>query len=82
MVVQVAEACSAGCGVRVSGELDTDSREFVHHFVLPKGAEQVLRPPPTEVERVRLVTFGPSLRTWSVDCPVCRQAILIMQRNI
>ena len=81
MVVHVAEACSASCGVRVSGELDTDSREFVHHFVLPKGAEQLLRPPKTEVERVRLVTFGPSLRTWSVDCPVCRQAITIMERS-
>lgn len=81
MVVDVAEACSARCGVRVSGQIDTDSREFVHQFALPAGAEEVLKPRKTEVERVRLVTFAPGARVWTVDCPICGKAIAVMRKG-
>jgi hypothetical protein len=81
MVVQVSERCTMQCGVRVTGELDTETREFFHHFVLPRGAEELLKPPRTEVDRVRLVTFGPAARLWSVDCPVCRKAIVVLARD-
>ena len=81
MVVEVAEACSAGCGVRVAGQLDTDTREFFYRFTLPRGAENLLKSRSTEVERTRLVTLSPRDETWSVECPVCRGAIRIMTRN-
>ncbi|HEX7252423.1 MAG TPA: hypothetical protein VF376_06040 [Thermoanaerobaculia bacterium] len=81
MSASISEACTTECGVRVAGELDLHSREFFHYFTLPRGAEELLKPPKTEVEKVRLVTFGPGARVWSVDCPVCRKAITIMTRN-
>ena len=81
MVVQIEEACSARCGVRVSGEIDTSTREFVHQFALPPGAEEVLKPRKTEVERVRLVTFSPGSRQWFVECPICGQAITVMRKG-
>jgi hypothetical protein len=81
MVVEIAKVCSGGCGVRVTGQLDAETREFFHRFTLPRGAEQLFKPPKTEVEKVQLVTFGPNVRVWSVECPVCRQAIPIVTRD-
>jgi len=81
MTVQVDEVCTARCGVRVTGEVDTSTREFVHQFALPAGAEEVLRPRKTEVERVRLVTFSPGSRHWLVECPICGQSITIMRKT-
>jgi hypothetical protein len=80
-VVQVDESCSARCGVRVTGEVDTTTREFVHQFGLPAGAEEILKPRKTEVERVRLVTFSPGSRLWLVECPICGQNITIMRKS-
>ena len=75
MIVNVASECSAGCGVRVRGRVDTESREFIHRFTLPAGAEALVSSLPTEVEGARLVTFGPGEDAWSVPCPVCRAPI-------
>jgi hypothetical protein len=80
MVMQIDEACSTRCGVRVTGEVDTATREFVHQFALPAGAEEVLKPRKTEVERVRLVTFSPGSIQWRMECPVCGQGITIMKK--
>jgi len=81
MMLQVDEACSTRCGVRVSGEVDTATREFVHQFALPAGAEEVLKPRKTEVERVRLVTFSPGSTQWLVECPICGHGITIMKKT-
>lgn len=66
------------CGVSVKGELDEASREFVHRFSFPRGAEPILQVRATEVEGIRLVTFPPG-DEWSVDCPVCRGKILLLK---
>ena len=77
MIVRVSEKCVGNCGSEVVGEIDTESREFIHRFRLPRGADQLLPSTRTEVDGVRLVTFGPPPAPWSVDCPVCRARIPI-----
>jgi hypothetical protein len=77
MRVKVSESCTDTCGVRVAGELDTATREFIYRFTLPAGAEAVLRPRETEVEGIRLLTFAPNASRWVVDCPVCGSWIAV-----
>jgi hypothetical protein len=77
MLVKVAESCVETCGVRVSGEIDTTTREFIHRFSFPRGSEAVLPARKTEVEGVRLVTFAPEAQLWSVDCPLCGTPISV-----
>ncbi len=76
MILNVAAECSAGCGVRVRGRVDMESREFIHSFGLPAGAEALVSSRPTEVEG-RLITFGPDEEAWTVPCPICRSPIRI-----
>jgi hypothetical protein len=75
MPVNAYGKCS--CGLSVSGELDEDSREFVHRFAFPPGADALIRTRSTEVEGIRLVTFPPG-DEWSVECPVCESKILLL----
>jgi hypothetical protein len=77
MLVKVAESCVETCGVRVKGEVDTATREFIHRFSFPRGSEAVIQARKTEVEGVRLVTFAPEAGEWSVDCPLCGAAISV-----
>jgi hypothetical protein len=77
MILRVAEKCASRCGAEVVGEVDTESREFIHRFRLPRGVEDLVKTTHTEVEGVRLVTFGPDAGAWFVDCPVCRSRIAV-----
>lgn len=77
MIVKVVEACGSRCGVSLAGELDTETREFIHRFRLPSGVEDLVPRTRTEVDGVRLVTFGPGAEAWFVDCPLCRSRIAI-----
>jgi hypothetical protein len=77
MIVQVTERCTSGCGAVVVGDVDSETREFIHRFRLPRGAEDLVSRTRTEVDGVRLVTFGPDAEAWFVDCPVCRSRIAI-----
>ena len=77
MQLKVSDACPSRCGVRVEGEVDLDTREFVHRFGIPAAAATLVTPNETEVDRMRLVTFGPEVREWFVECPVCRARIAI-----
>ena len=77
--MQVSEPCAARCGAQVVGEVDTDTREFIHRFRLPRGVEDLVPRTRTEVDGVRLVTFGPDAEDWYVDCPVCRGRIVIQR---
>jgi hypothetical protein len=77
MIVSISTACPSQCGAQVRGEVDTDTREFIHRFRLPTGAEPLVQRTRTEVDGVRLVTFGPDAEAWFVDCPVCRAKIAI-----
>jgi len=65
------------CGVRVAGDLDEASREFVHRYALPGTMDGVVRARATEVEGIRLVTFAPG-DEWSLECPLCRSTILLL----
>jgi len=76
MIRKVSQSCSPQCGAQVAGEVDTDTREFIHRFRFPNGVEDLLPRTRTEVEGIRLVTFGPDSE-WFVDCPVCRGKIPI-----
>lgn len=76
MIRKASGVCPSGCGAQVDGELDTDSREFIHRFRFPRGVEDLLPRTRTEVEGIRLVTFGPDAE-WFVTCPVCRGRIAI-----
>lgn len=76
MILKVSEVCRSGCGAQVAGEIDTESREFIHRFRFPQGVEDLLPRTRTEVEGIRLVTFGPDSE-WFVSCPVCRGRISI-----
>ena len=61
MILKARGGCS--CGVTVSGDLDEDSREFIHRFSVPPGAAILMKARVTEVaEGIRLVTF-PLLRS-------------------
>jgi hypothetical protein len=77
VIVRIAEACASGCGAEVVGEVDTETREFIHRFRLPRGAEELVHRTRTEVDGVRLLTFAPDAETWFVDCPVCRGRVAI-----
>jgi hypothetical protein len=75
MITLVEGKCS--CGVVVKGELDEKSRECIHRFILPPGAEDSVQAPRTEVEEVHLVTFALDSRAWSLVCPLCGKEIRI-----
>ncbi len=77
MLVKVAQSCGAGCGVRVKGEIDTATREFIHTFSFPRGTEGLVQRRSTEVEGVCLATFALDAMDWTVECPVCHKPILI-----
>jgi len=77
MIVSVSAACPSSCGAEVRGEVDTETREFIHRFRLPSGSEPLVPRTRTEVDGVRLVTFPPDTEVWFVDCPVCRARISI-----
>jgi hypothetical protein len=69
------------CGVAVKGDLDEDSREFIHRFSVPSGAAVLVKERVTEVAGgIRLVTFPPG-DEWSVACPVCQKRILLMKAS-
>ncbi|HTO76149.1 MAG TPA: hypothetical protein VMQ61_08730 [Thermoanaerobaculia bacterium] len=69
--------CAPRCGVEIHGEFDAETRELIHRFTLPLGAEALLKTPRTEVERSRLATFAPDSKDWFVICPVCDASIRI-----
>ncbi len=76
----ISAACSEECGVQVAGELDTETREFIHRLRLPEGSEKLVTQIPTEVVPARLVTFAPETpawSAWSIDCPLCQRKIEI-----
>ncbi len=75
MRVQVVANCQPRCGVRVEGEVETSSREFIHRFTFPAGAG--VAAPPTEVEETHLATFAPDSKHWFVECPLCGAPIHI-----
>ena len=56
MIMNAEGRCA--CGVAVKGELDEDSREFVHCFLFPPGADALVGSRDTEVGRLQLVTFA------------------------
>lgn len=79
MILKARGECS--CGVAVKGELDEDSREFVHRFSVPPGAAVLVKSRATEVaEGIRLVTFPPG-DEWSLECPVCQKKILLLKSS-
>lgn len=75
MQVKVVASCRPECGVLVQGDVETTSREFIHRFLFPARATGAAVPPRTEVDEMRLVTFSPDSKDWSVDCPVCGNPI-------
>lgn len=78
--LRISAACSEECGVRVTGELDTDSLEFIHRLRVPLGSEDLVAEPETEVVPARLVTFAPETSAWSawsIECPLCHRQIEI-----
>lgn len=81
MLVRVVTSCRSECGVRVKGEIDTATREFIHTFFFPYGTEGLVTPRSTEVEGVCLVTFAPDAWDWSVECPGCGRPISVEKRG-
>jgi hypothetical protein len=77
MLTSVSAECVAECGVRVRGRIDTATREFIHRFELPAGADALLAEAPTEIDGSHLATFSPEAAEWRVECPLCRKSILI-----
>ncbi len=77
MLLKVSQRCAESCGAWVKGEIDTDTREFIHRFAFPRGSEALLPERITEVEGVRLVTFAPTVSEWRVRCPLCGNEISI-----
>jgi hypothetical protein len=63
--LKIAATCSPACGVRVEGEFDGASREFIHRFLLPMGASSAVRAAATEIEGAQLATSHPIRRTGS-----------------
>ncbi|MEP6801165.1 MAG: hypothetical protein ABJC07_04465 [Acidobacteriota bacterium] len=62
------------------GELDTDSREFIHRLRIPEGSENVVAELEAEVVPAHLVTFAPETSAWSawsIECPLRRRQIEI-----
>jgi hypothetical protein len=76
MRVKVAANCPTRCGVRLEGEVDTSSREFIHHFTLPAAA-LLTGTPRTEIEGTHLATLAPDSKDWFVACPLCSTRILL-----
>ena len=76
MILKAQGKCS--CGVSVRGELDEDSREFIHRFSFPAGADALVKSRATEVNGIRLATFSPG-DEWSVECPLCKSRILVLK---
>jgi hypothetical protein len=72
--VKISASC-ATCGVRVEGEVETSSREFVHRFYFPEGVAGAVRSVPTEFAGVHLSTFAPDSKDWFVACPLCEKPI-------
>jgi len=64
----------------VKGELNDESLECIHVFVLPAGAQASVHALSTEVEEFHLVTFALDSREWSLSCPLCGKAIFIGSR--
>ncbi len=77
MLLKVSKRCVETCGALVQGEIDTDTREFIHRFSFPRGSEALVAQRSTEVEGVRLVTFAPASSQWLVECPLCRSGIVV-----
>ncbi len=75
MIVKAEGKCA--CGLAVKGELDEESREFVHRFSFPAGADALVKSRATEVDGIRLVTFPPG-DEWDVVCPLCQARILLL----
>jgi hypothetical protein len=73
-IVKISAIC-ATCGVRVEGEVETSSREFVHRFYFPEGVAGAIRPAATEVAGTHLSTFAPDSKNWFVPCPLCEKPI-------
>lgn len=76
MIMNAGGHCA--CGVAVKGELDEESREFVHSFSFPPGADALVSSRDTEVGRLQLVTFALG-DEWDVVCPLCRARILLLK---
>jgi hypothetical protein len=76
MILKARGKCS--CGVAVKGELDDSSREFIHRFSFPAGADALVKSRATEVDGIRLATFSPG-DEWSVECPLCQLKILVLK---
>ena len=72
--VKIGASCPT-CGVRVEGEVETSSREFVHRFDFPEGVEGAIRAVPTEIAGMHLATFAPDSKDWFVPCPLCERPI-------
>ena len=77
MQISVTAACVSECGVRVRGQIDPDSREFIHEFVVPPGADALLAGSQTEIASSRLATFSPDAVEWRIECPLCRKSIRV-----
>lgn len=67
--------CPAPCGVRLEGEVDPVSREFVYRFLFPEGSGSAAAVPRTEVAGTHLATFAPDSKDWFVPCPACGRRI-------
>jgi len=77
VLVKVSKRCVETCGASLHGEIDTDTREFIHRFSFPRGSEALVAERTTEVEGVRLVTFAPNASRWGVECPLCHMTIVV-----
>ena len=80
MRLRISATCSEECGVQVTGELDTESRELIHRLRAPQGSENLVAEPETEVVPAHLVTFAPETSAWSawsIECPLCHRQIEI-----
>jgi hypothetical protein len=76
MRTTVQAECPKRCGTRLTGDIDTTTREFIHRFEFPAGAWPA-GAKRTEVERAQLATFAPDSRDWFVACPVCGAPIRV-----
>lgn len=77
MIRRISTACPSRCGTELYGEVDGETREFIHRFRFPKGVEDLIPSTHTEVDEVRLITFGPDTGRWFLECPLCRTRIPI-----
>jgi hypothetical protein len=71
---RIVARCTPPCEVRLEGDIDARSREFIHRFVLPPGAASGAGPR-TEVGDVHLATLSPDSKNWLVPCPLCGRPI-------